>query len=497
MAIVRLRRIYREVKLTLKRGCCWLRDNGWIGRSPMPEPTDDPAPSRTEIERQLKRIIDHPLFRKTEKPAEVFRLLVNSAIDGERLIERQIRAHVFPDPPYDPGGTHVRTTVNTVRKLLRAYCRSDEAKDDSVIISLPVAKEGYPVIFRYNPNVAPLKLGTDLLKRLSPKAVREASEIFETILARHPDHFCANIAWIECLCVTAIFIPDPRPKEDITETALTRARQLVEENPADWRAYHILAVASLCAFHLDESFAAFSQAHSLDPAKPKMSLWMVILCLFDNTLEVEDHLNAACDHALALASTRVSDPLAWDLYGFCQYFRHDFEGAGKAFGFTRHLDAADWIACLGLALIALAIDRPEDALLAYNHMNRLLNDDVALMPCLGVLAATRAFRRREASSVESPPIQLPVFVGEAAKALEHSPEETKDWMQVAISLIDDFPPSAVLGLRIAYGCHHPLALLAHRWPLFDPLKGLDEFKLLLEQMGVSPDSQPVPPDESV
>ncbi len=97
-------------------------------------------PTRQEIERQLERMLAHPLFAVREKQAEVFEFLVRSALDGKKIDQKDIQECCFPDPPYDPGVSHARTNVNALRKTVPEYYAGD-GKDDPVLIELPDPQE--------------------------------------------------------------------------------------------------------------------------------------------------------------------------------------------------------------------------------------------------------------------------------------------------------------------------------------------------------------------
>src|ERR1700731_2485134 len=97
---------------------------------------DNPEASPGDILQQLKRILASSTFVTRVKPSQVFLILVEKSIEGLTLSEEDIRSEVFPDPPYDREATHVRTALNTVRKLLESYYKGPGLQDP-VIIRLP------------------------------------------------------------------------------------------------------------------------------------------------------------------------------------------------------------------------------------------------------------------------------------------------------------------------------------------------------------------------
>jgi tetratricopeptide (TPR) repeat protein len=425
----------------------------------------------------MSRILGRQPFRNTEKPAEVFRLLVNDACDGKTHSERTIREVVFSHP-YDPLGTHVRTTVNTVRKMLHRYYKAD-GHNDYVVISLPVAKDGYPVHFRYNPHTAQFKIATDLLKSFTPRAVQEALALFDEILALYPDHFHARLGKTECLCLTAIYISNSIRRHELAQEALALARAVAAESPHEWQAHHMLGVAWLCNTELAQAHDAFERASKLALEKTSESLWVWMNFLFDQPPEeVEGYIFNK------LVVRRVNDPLAWSLYAFCLYLKRDYEKAASAFAMAHSFDVNGWIPYLGLTFVCLALDRPEDALASYTHMNVLLTDRVGLLPFVGALAADRARKKAMAISAEIPSFTVPAYIADQLPVIMNAVAEERDDFQMAIMMLDSSPETAVIALRIAAHKRHPLTLLLRRWPLFETLWDREDFKQLIDDIGL-------------
>jgi hypothetical protein len=95
------------------------------------------------------------------------------------------------------------------------------------------------------------------------------------------------------------------------------------------------------------------------------------------------------------------------------------------------------------------------------------------MSGLGLLASSRAGVDRE-----------PLYLLDHQAQIINSPDESKDFIQIAICLIDQSPSHAVTALRLAWQYQHPLVSLVHLFPLFDPLRGREDFERLLDEMGI-------------
>ena len=126
-------------------------------------------PAGHEVERQLDRMLAHPLFRARAKQVSVFEYLVRSALDGKEINEMILFMKFFKDKlREDEDITHVRTTVSYIRRDLLEKYYAEDGSDDPVIIALPAPerislpggkykivkrppREAYAPEFRYNP----------------------------------------------------------------------------------------------------------------------------------------------------------------------------------------------------------------------------------------------------------------------------------------------------------------------------------------------------------
>lgn len=88
---------------------------------------------REEVRKQLRKILESPVFQNSKRYASVLKFVVNQTLDGhgERLKERTIGIEVFHRAPdYDTATDHaVRSAVAEVRKRLAQYYLSDTGNE--------------------------------------------------------------------------------------------------------------------------------------------------------------------------------------------------------------------------------------------------------------------------------------------------------------------------------------------------------------------------------
>jgi tetratricopeptide (TPR) repeat protein len=453
---------------------------------------DNPKPGPTEIRQQLARILQSEHFRHRVRPGELLTLLVEKHIEGKTLDEEEIRAALYAGL-YDPDGTNVRTAVSIVRGLIGKYHKG-EGLHDPVTISLPkkFSKEAprkgqpkpYPVVCEYNPkrqDLALFRLARQAMERGTPAKVRKALETFETILRNHPEHLEAKIARLECLCLTVLYIPDARTRREIIDDAVESGRNLVEDNPTNWRARLLFATALACRRSWDVAICELAEAIRIDhDHEMRQSLWFPAMCLLTGKGE------NARDIAYGIATGRIDDRNAWAAYGFFLYFNREFEAAEKIFLMAIGLDDHSWLSHLGLVFVCLATGRPDSALDCYKRADRMVGEAEAFMPSLAMLAASRVTGNRAA---------LSEYLLEEIKKLLHPADAQKDWLQIAIGNIDR-DPAPINALRMAWQLFHPLAMLVPWWPIFDPFRENPDFVQLIQQIrvypgGTGPSSPPI------
>jgi tetratricopeptide (TPR) repeat protein len=441
----------------------------------MGAPEAELVPTASEIQTQLLRILASDQFRRRDRDAEVLRHLVNMALQGKTLMEKDIRKELFPGP-YKPTGTNVRTHINFVRKFLRQYYR-DEGAQDIVLISMPVrfsAKaprgieaKSYPVVFSYNRDLPSLMMGRIHIAQLAPEHIRTALRAFEAVLSRTPDHVAASIGKVQCLCIAAIYLSDSKSRRLLLEEATSIANLVLHNNPDYWAAHIALAAALLCSRHVYEASLAFRKALALDLNNASQSFWIPALFLADNTAV------SALEESHRIGNERLGDFLSYAAHGFYLYFARQFQESERYFSHVINTAGNPWIGHLGLAFTNLAQGRPKEAMDNYSKAQELTNYPEPLMPGVGLLAFFRA-----------PPedTQVPSLLRVHGAYLLHFPDEGKDWIQIALTAMELNPERAVRALKLAAYFSHPLVLLLPVWPIFDPLRDRQDFQELLKNI---------------
>jgi hypothetical protein len=129
---------------------------------------------RDAVRKQLRKILESPVFQNSKRYASVLKFVVDQTLDGQgdRLKERTIGIEVFHrTPDYDTATDHaVRSAVAEVRKRLAQYYLPD-TRDELRIEVLPGS---YMPQFRWAPErstpkrQAPLPVPQFLRLRLFP-----------------------------------------------------------------------------------------------------------------------------------------------------------------------------------------------------------------------------------------------------------------------------------------------------------------------------------------
>lgn len=432
---------------------------------------DEPKPSPPEIKAALNRLMASGAFTRRQKPSEVFDLLVRKSLNGITLSEEDIRREIYPTPPYDPRDPHVRTAIHAIRNSMLPEYYESEGWYDPIEISLPKRdsrsekgrkrREAYPVVAKYSliySKLTTLKIARSVLSQGTPHAIRRSLALFEAVTRVHPKHFDASLARVECLCLDAICFAPTRPHQEIIDEALSIAEYFVSENPKRHRAHLAHGIALLFANRLNESYSAFNRVAEISPEHLYESFWLsaLLICL--------NRTSDACKMCAQMLFRRGDVP-AWTIYGLCLYMDRQFkESKDILLTLARLLD--NWLACIGLTCLYLSTGQPEDAVTWYREAANIISRSGPFMPGLGLLAAQRADTKDE---------KWVNFLRAAVLVNDDLADVNRDWIQLALCLIDGWPASAVNALIVARHYRHPLAMIISSCPLFDPLREHPDF----------------------
>ena len=330
------------------------------------------TPSRNEIERQLERMLAAPLFQARPKQADVFAFLVRSALDAQTVTELRIQKHCFPDPPYDPEASHVRTNVSSIRRELLPDYYAGDGEDDPVVIALPDPAEhrtvrgrivklppgkAYTPSFRYNPRAwvaKELSIAHHLL-RGSPAQIEKALEHLTNVGRAEPDHPEVMLGHIEAWGVALMLKVFGEVSEEIIAGPLWWIKRIEKQEGRAWRTH---ALRALLHYGIGDAQAAgkeFDKALELDRQATISRGWYVHF-LFHN-----GHEEQAVRLMAMQAEERADSAPMHAMHGIYLTRAHRHEEAQLAFSKSLMLDRNCWPAHYGLTQMYLELGDREKA----------------------------------------------------------------------------------------------------------------------------------------
>ena len=341
-------------------------------------PTADAIPTRQEVERQLDRMLAHPLFRAREKQAKIFAFLVRNALDGKPVEEADIFEELFisTGQRYAEDTTVVRTTISHIRgKLLDKYYAGD-GQDDPVIIALPAAERtllpngkysivklppgtAYRPQFRYNPRH---KIAQDfaLANHLAvgtPSGIQEGLRRYGAILELEPGHPDAVLGSIEALGLQLMqgFYTDELMREALISASFDTIARLDPATAGDWRSHMLRGFLHTCGNDLGAARKEFDIALKLDHQSTVRGGWYIHFLFISG--EQEEALRL-----LGLeAAESFDDPAVLTAYGMYLWKANRFEDAERTLRHALGLDRNYWPAHWGLVRLCLSTERPKTA----------------------------------------------------------------------------------------------------------------------------------------
>ncbi|MGH9665212.1 MAG: tetratricopeptide repeat protein [Bryobacteraceae bacterium] len=298
-------------------------------------------PARHEIERQLERMLAHPLFEARQKQAEVFEYLVKSALDGKKVNEWTIFEKSFKDYRSDEDTSHVRTTVSYIRNLLKKYYAED-GEDDPVIITLPAPErtllpngkykivklppgEAYTPEFRYNPRseIAKEFAIANYLLRKGPSQIYASLFRFAAITGHEPGHPDALLGFAEA--VGSQLLLGIYPQDQHGKLIAGAFSLLADLDPDTWRIHMVSGLLYTCAGNLDAARGEFEIALNLDRQSTISRGWYVYFLFADGEQEEALRLVAL------VADEHATNPQAHAMHGVYLSNAGHYEEAERAF----------------------------------------------------------------------------------------------------------------------------------------------------------------------
>ena len=332
---------------------------------------------RHEVERQLDRMLAHPLFQARAKQASVFEYLVRSALDGREVNEMILFTEFFKDKlREDEETSHVRTTVSYIRRDLLEEYYAEDGSDDPVIIALPAPERiplpggkyrivklppgtAYRPQFHYNPR-SEIARDFALANHLAmggPSEIEQSLWRFDAILKRVPNHPDAVLGFVEALGGQLLFgiYTDESVRTAFIAAGLEMIARLDPTTANYWRSHMVRGLLHICANDFDAARKEFDIALTLD-RRSTISRGSYVYFLF---------MAGEQEEALKLlqlkAAEDVGDPKTLAIYGIHLCKANRFEEAERALRHALGLDRNYWPAHWGIVLLCISTRRPKTA----------------------------------------------------------------------------------------------------------------------------------------
>jgi Tfp pilus assembly protein PilF len=352
----------------------------------MTRTTEDANPARHEIERQLERMLAHPLFTARPQQARLFEFLVRSALDEKEVTEKDIRAECFPTPPYSPESTVARTTVNFIRgELLRDYY-AGEGKDDPVLIALPDPKKNktasgkavklppgkaYRAIFRYNPahEIAREFALVHHFLRGTPSQITDALVHLARVQEVEPDQPDVTLATMEAFAVKLLLGEYAEERETYLAAAFDALARIAPVAPDYWRVHAARGLLYCVETRFDEARQEFAAALTLDRESTRNSNWYPIF-LFRTGQEEE-----AIQMEASKAAHNMDDAGTHASHGILLCHVRRFEEAERALKTALEIDRNSWQAHYGMTLLLSETGRHYQAREQSKRLESLLESE--------------------------------------------------------------------------------------------------------------------------
>jgi tetratricopeptide (TPR) repeat protein len=338
-------------------------------------------PSRAEIERQLDRMLAHPVFRAREKQAEILAHMVRSVLAGEEITETHIQQEVFPDPPYDPEVSNVRTNVNSLRKTLRDDYYAGDGENDPVIIALPDPTEhktpsgkriklrpgeAYTPTFSYNPR-APLAkqfaLAHYFMHGTLPGIERALKQLAD-IQSEEPGHPEAALSFAEAAGCQLLMLgtTEEEGRGVLIDGLFALIEQCAPQGTEDWRVHNVRGFLFTVNGQFESAENEFAQALRLDrPATINRCWYALFLHLMGREQE-------SLQLFKMLADDGVTNAQIYAVYGVFLFRSNRNEEAEHMLAQALTFDRNCWTAHYGLTQLYVETGQKN---LAVKHAKRL------------------------------------------------------------------------------------------------------------------------------
>lgn len=346
-------------------------------------------PTRNEIERQLERMLAHPMFQAQAQRASIFKYLVENALEGKNVDELDLFTRFYSIREYQNHSTKVRTTVNHIRTLLLAEYYEGDGKDDPVIIDLPAPErtklpggkfrivrhppgKAYAPEFSYNPRsgiAREFAIANHLLRGSAAqvdKGLEHLDKIFKTE-ADHPDIVLGAAEAIAGKMLLGMY--EAYLRDTLVAAFLQWIQDISAKVPDYWRVPMVRGLLYFCGGNQDEAAKEFENALRLDRQSVIGRGWYT--CFLFETGRREEAVSQ-----LGLeADERADEPDIRALYGVLLCKANHFEDAARVLAEALTLDRNCWTAQYGLTLLHTLTRQREKAMEARKRLRELMEPE--------------------------------------------------------------------------------------------------------------------------
>jgi tetratricopeptide (TPR) repeat protein len=336
-------------------------------------------PGKHEVERQLDRMLAHPLFKARAKQAAIFKFLVKGFLGGKKIDEKALFRRFFKLENYNDATTHVRTNVSYLRDLLEKYYDGD-GWNDVIVIALPAparsgrGKKHYKIVkrppgqayapqFSYNPR-APIAKQFAIAHFVlagGPSQIEQSLWKLDDLNKAEPGHPDVALSVAEAVAsqlMLGVYAEDLRAP--LIAGMLDSIAKLEGANV--WRVRNVRGLLYVCAGEMEKAKKEFTAALKRDRQSTISRGWYTYYLI--RTGREEEALKLVG----LVAEEHANNAQAQAVWGFYLLEAKRWSEAERAFSGSLALDRNCWPAHYGLTKLHLAAGNKEQA---REHMKRL------------------------------------------------------------------------------------------------------------------------------